>query len=68
VWLKKDSGGTTIEHRGERYHWPADDPVLEVPAELGHILLNIRGAGYTEVPAPPKPAPAAAKAAPAAKA
>jgi hypothetical protein len=43
--------------------------VLEVPAALGHELLNIHGAGYAEVPAPPpppKPAPAAAKAAPAA--
>ena len=63
MWLRKDSGGgTTIQHEGEHYHFPAASPLCEVPAELGHILLHIAGAGYTEVPAPPKPAPAASKA------
>ncbi len=66
MWLKKDTGGTTIEHEGDHFHFPADSPLCEVPAKLGHILLGIRGADYTEVPAPPKPAPAASKAAPAA--
>ena len=65
-WLKKDSGGTTIKHEGADYHWPAADPVCEVPPGLAHVLLHIAGAGYSEVPAPPKPAPAASKAAPAA--
>ena len=64
MWLKKDSGGTTIPWEGRTYHWPADNPVCEVPDSLALELLNIRGAGYTEVPAPPKPAPAAPKAAP----
>jgi hypothetical protein len=67
VWLRKKAGGTTIEHQGERYHWPADNPLCEVPADLGHTLLNIRGADYSEAEAPPKPAPAASKAAPPAK-
>lgn len=68
MWLRKEAGGTTIQHQGTPYHWPADEPLCEVPADLGHILLNIRGADYAEVPAPPKPAPAASKApAPAAK-
>ena len=62
MWLRKETGGTTIEHQGAKYHWPADDPVCKVPAELGHVLLNIHGAGYTEVPAPEKPAPGAPKA------
>jgi len=61
MWLKKETGGTTIEHEGDRYHFPADNPLCEVPAALGHALLNIRGAGYSETEAPPKPAPAAPK-------
>jgi hypothetical protein len=63
VWLRKEAGGTTIPWEGRKYHWPAGDPVCEVPPELGHELLGIHGAGYTEVPAPPKPAakPAPAK-------
>ena len=64
MWLKKETGGTTIEHEGGHYHFPADNPLCEVPAKLGHILLHIAGADYSEVPAPPKPAPAAAKAPP----
>ena len=52
--------------RGRAFHFPADNPLCEVPAKLGHILLHIAGADYAEVPAPPKPAPAASKAAPAA--
>jgi hypothetical protein len=71
MWLKKETGGTTIRWEGREYRWPARDPVCEVPPALGHDLLHIRGGGYTEVPAPAppaKPAPAAAKAAPAAKA
>ena len=69
MWLKKETGGNTQKWEGRDYHWPASDPVCEVPPGLGHELLRIRGAGYAEVPAPPpppKPAPAAAKAAPAA--
>jgi hypothetical protein len=62
MWLKKDSGGTTINWQGAAYHWPAGDPVCEVPAGLGHELLSIKGAGYTEVLPPPKPAPKAAPA------
>jgi hypothetical protein len=62
MWLKKETGGSTIPWEGRDYHWPADDPVCKVPPALGHVLLNIRGAGYTEVPAPEKPAPAAPKA------
>lgn len=58
MWLKKETGGTTIEHEAVHYHFPADDPLCEVPARLGTILLAIRGGGYAEVPAPPKPAPA----------
>jgi hypothetical protein len=58
VFLRKETGGTTIPWEGRHYHWPAADPVCEVPPALGHVLLNIRGAGYAEVPAPPKPAPA----------
>jgi hypothetical protein len=54
MWLEKKTGGTTIEHEGEHYPFPADSPLCEVPPELGHILLNIRGADYTEVPAPTK--------------
>jgi hypothetical protein len=54
VWLRKETGGTTIEHAGDHYPFPADSPLCEVPADLGHILLNIRGADYAEVPAPTK--------------
>jgi hypothetical protein len=54
MWLRKDSGGTTIEHQGVQYLFPADSPLCEVPPDLGHILLNIRGADYAEVPAPTK--------------
>ena len=67
MWLRKDSGGSTIPWEGRDYHWPAAAPVCEVPDSLALELLRIHGAGYTEVPAPPKPAPAAAKAAAAAQ-
>ena len=60
MWLKKQTGGTTIKWEGLDYHWPADDQAIEVPQALGQTLLNIHGSGYTEVPAPPKPAPKAA--------
>lgn len=66
MWLRKESGGSTISWEGVSYHWPAGDPVCEVPDSLALELLSIRGAGYTEVPAPPKPAPAPPKAPPAA--
>jgi hypothetical protein len=65
MWLSKPTGGTTHAWEGREYHWPEDNPVCEVPRALGEELLRIRGAGYSEVPAPPKPVPAAAKAAPA---
>ena len=68
MWLRKETGGNTQQWEGRDYHWPAADPVCEVPDAFALVLLNIRGAGYAEVPAPPKPAPAAAKAAAAAKA
>ena len=60
MWLKKEAGGTIITWEGRDYHWPADNPVCEVPAGLGEELLGIRGAGYTETAAPAKPAPKAA--------
>ena len=62
MYLRKESGGTTIKWGGRDYHWPVADPVCEVPPDLGEELLYIKGAGYTEVPAPPKPAPKAAPA------
>jgi hypothetical protein len=64
VWLKKQAGGTTIKWEGQDYHWPGGDPVCEVPQALGQALLGIHGGGYSEISAPPKPAPKA----PAAKA
>lgn len=67
MWLKKQAGGTTIRWEGREYHWPADNPVCQVPQPLGQELLGIHGGGYTEVQAPPKPEPAPAKAAPAAQ-
>ena len=70
MWLKKDAGGTTITWQGRDYHWPAGNPVCEVPQALGEDLLRISGGGYSETAAPPKPAPkpAAVKAAEPAKA
>lgn len=70
MWLRKASGGTTLTHKGTDYHFPADDPLCEVPDELGHALLAIKGAGYSPAEAPkkaaaketPKAAPAAAAA------
>ena len=56
MWLSKLTGGTTHTWEGRAYHWPADDPVCEVPAAFGEILLNIRGAGYSETAAPVAPA------------
>ena len=67
MWLSKSTGGTTHTWEGRTYHWPEGNPVCEVPAAFGEILLNIRGAGYSEVPAPPKPVPPASKAAAPAK-
>jgi hypothetical protein len=69
VWLKKDTGGTTLTWEGRQYEWPAGNPVCEVPQALGEDLLRISGAGYSETTAPAKPAAkaAAAKAADPAK-
>ena len=47
--LAKESGGTEHTWRGEAYSWPAEDPVCEVPPELAHELLSIRGGGFREV-------------------
>ena len=47
--LAKESGGTEHTWRGTVYNWPAEDPVCEVPPDLAHELLSIRGAGFREV-------------------
>jgi len=65
MWLRKETGGTTIPWEGRPYHWPAADPVCEVPAGFGEVLLGIHGGGFTEVPAPPPPPKPAARAVPA---
>lgn len=67
--LKKATGGTGISFGRKVYEWPADGAVTEVPDDLGHTLLAIHGAGYSQVTdeAPAKPAPAAPKEAPAAE-
>jgi hypothetical protein len=57
VYLRKETGGTTHTWEGREYHWPAGDPVCEVPAAFGEVLLGILGAGFSEAPAPPEPAP-----------
>lgn len=55
MWVRKESGGTTMTYRRVDYEWPDAGSVTEVPDEFGAILLAIRGGGYSEVPAP-KPA------------
>jgi hypothetical protein len=52
VYVRKESGGTTITHRRVQYEWPEDGSVIEVPDEFGADLLSIRGGGFSEAPAP----------------
>ena len=52
MWVRKQSGGTTITHRRVQYEWPEDGSVIEVPPEFGADLLSIRGGGFSEAPAP----------------
>lgn len=52
MWVRKESGGTTVTFRHVQYEWPEDGSVLEVPDEFGAILLGIRGGGFSEAPAP----------------
>jgi len=56
MWVRKQSGGTTITHRRVQYEWPEDGAVIDVPPELGADLLHIRGGGFSEAPEP-KPEP-----------
>lgn len=65
--LRKETGGAGVTHGGKTYTWDAGGSVTNVPDDLGHVLLSIRGAGYSIAePEPaktetPKPAPAPAK-------
>lgn len=52
MYVRKESGGTTINHRSVAYEWPEDGSVTEVPPGLGAELLGIRDGGFSEVPEP----------------
>lgn len=52
MWVRKESGGTTITHRNVSYEWPEDGSVADIPPELAADLLSIRGGGYSEAPQP----------------
>lgn len=50
--IRKETGGNSIRWHGTEYEWPVDDPVCEVPAELGRELLAILGGGCSLDPDP----------------
>lgn len=52
MWVRKESGGTTLTHRNTRYEWPEDGSVTDVPPEFAAELLGIRGGGFSEAPEP----------------
>lgn len=64
MWLRKHKGGSSVGP----HEWKKDGDVTEVPDRLGEDLLRIDPHGYEQVAEPPKPAPAASKAAASAKA
>jgi hypothetical protein len=55
MWVRKESGGTTVNWQRVPYEWPDDGSVIEVPPEFGAELLGIRGGGFSEVPEPEQP-------------
>jgi hypothetical protein len=59
--LSKKTGGATVAG----ITWEHDGDVEQVPDDLAHKLLAIKGGGYEEVHETPKPAAAPSK--PAAK-
>lgn len=60
--LKKTVGGCSLTWDRVTYSWDADGDVTEVPAELGAMLLAIRGGGYEVVDSPSRRQLAALKA------
>lgn len=46
--LKKDTGGCTLTHDGEEYHWEKAGDVVTVPYEWGLELLAVKGGGFSE--------------------
>lgn len=56
MWIRKETGGNSIRWRdGIEYTWPVEDPVCEVPDELGRELLAIPEGGCTETEPPAVP-------------
>ena len=58
MWIRKETGGNSIRWQGTEYTWPAEDPLCEVPDELGRELLAIPGGGCTEAGPPEASEPA----------
>lgn len=55
MWLRKETGGTSIGP----HEWPEDGSVTEVPDELGRSLMAIPDCGFEKVDGPaPEPDPA----------